>query len=105
MLTTASGFYVCYERHFCWLCSFYNQHLLKIVQTNKKQTGNWILSYKQTNLSSDAHCIPNSDSSEFFLNSTEPAEISFREWENLDLEFASWTFYSDCVKDFIFHCD
>lgn len=25
--------------------------------------------------------------------------------KNLDLEFASWTLYSDCVKDFIYHCD
>lgn len=25
--------------------------------------------------------------------------------KNLDLEFSSWTFCSDCVKDFIYHCD
>lgn len=25
--------------------------------------------------------------------------------KNLDLEFASWTLYSDCVKDFIYCCD
>lgn len=25
--------------------------------------------------------------------------------KNSDVKFASWAFYSDCVKDFIYHCD